>query len=158
MRTLTSPRTRWVSFFLQIALLYSQILLLMLIPGILVFHFAWNDRRSYGLFVLTYFPESSFFRHIPCGQAWLVRVQSNGEWDLNSKRIEPDRLPGALRIQIGARTRCIVFFDAESDVPYAQAIHAIDLIEQSTGRVVLLSPGTRRPTSAAQKFGLTPDK
>jgi hypothetical protein len=64
-----NPRPRWVSFFLQIALLYSQILVLMLIPGILVFHYAWNDHRSYGLFVLTYFPGSTFFRHIPCAQA-----------------------------------------------------------------------------------------
>jgi hypothetical protein len=128
----------------------------MLIPGILVFHYAWNDHRSYGLFVLTYFPESSFFRHIPCSQAWVVRVQSNGEWYLNSKRIEPDRLPEALTT--GARTSCIVFFDAESDVPYAQAIHAIDLIEQSAGRVVLLTPGTKSPTSAAQKFGITADR
>jgi hypothetical protein len=62
---------------------------------------------------------------------------------LNSKRIEPDRLPEALRAQFGARTSCIVFFDAKSDVPYAQAIHAIDLIEQSAGRVVLLTPGTK---------------
>ncbi len=144
MRTLTSPRTRLVSFSLQIALLYSQVLLLMLIPGILVFHYAWNDGRSYGLFVLAYFPESSFFRRNPCGQAWVVRVQSNGEWYLNSKRIEPDRLPEALRTQIGPRTSCIVFFDAESDVPYAQAIHVIDLIEQSAGRVVLLTPETKR--------------
>jgi hypothetical protein len=116
----------------------------MLIPGILVFHYAWNDHRSYGLFVLTYSPESSFFRHLPCAQSWAVRLESNGEWYLNSKKIEPDRLPEALRTQIGARTSCIVFFDAKSDVPYAQAIHAIDLIEQSAGRVVLLTPETKR--------------
>ena len=140
----TSSRPPWVSFSLQIALLYSQVLLLLLIPGILVFHYAWNDHRSYGLFVLTYFSESSFFRHVPCAQPSVVRVESNEEWYLNSKRIEPDRLPEALRTQFGARTSCIVFFDAESDVPYAQAIHAIDLIEQSAGRVVLLTPGTKR--------------
>jgi hypothetical protein len=141
----TSPRPPWISFFSQIALLYSQILLLMVIPGVLVFHYAWGkDHRSYGLFVLTYFPESSFFKHVPCTQAWVVRVESTEEWYLNSKRIEADGLSEALRAQIRGRTSCIVFFDAKPDVPYAEAIHAIDLIEQSPGRVVLLTPETKR--------------
>ena len=74
----------------------------------------------------------------------MVRVESNEEWYLNSKRIEPDDLPEALRAQIGGRTSCIVFFDAKSDVTYAEAIHAIDLIEESPGRVVLLTPETKR--------------
>jgi hypothetical protein len=113
-------------------------------PGGLVFHYAWAHDTSNGLFVLTYFPEASFFRHVPCAQAWVVRVESNEEWYLNSKRIEPDHLPEALRAQIGGRTSCIVFFDAKSDVPYAEAIHAIGLIEQSPGRVVLLTPETKR--------------
>jgi len=144
MRLRTSPRPPWILFSSQIALLYSQILLVLLIPGVLVFHYAREDNHSYGLFVLTYFPEASFFRHVPCAQAWVVRVESNEEWYLNSKRIEPDDLPEALRAQIGGRTSCIVFFDAKSDVPYAEAIHAIDLIEQSPGRVVLLTPETKR--------------
>ena len=63
-------------------------------------------------------------------------MESNEEWYLNSIRIEPDDLPEALRAQIGGRTSCIVFFDAKSDVTYAEAIHAIDL-------VVLLTPETK---------------
>jgi len=144
MGILKSPLPPWMSFFSQIALLYSQILLLTVIAGVLVFHYGYGrDDRSYGLFVLTYFPESWFFRHIPC-QAWVVRVESNEEWFLNSKRIEPDDLPETLQAQIGGRKSCIVFFDAKSDVPYAEAIQAIDLIEQTLGRVVLLTPETKR--------------
>jgi hypothetical protein len=134
----------WIPFFSQVGLLYSQILLLLVICGVLVFHYAWGyDHRSRGLFVLTYFPESSFFKHTPCAQAWVVRVESSKVWYLSSARIEPDDLPDALRAQIGTRTSCIVFFDAEPDVPYAEAIRAIDLIEQSPGRVVLLTPQTK---------------
>jgi biopolymer transport protein ExbD/TolR len=139
----TSPRPPWISFPSQIALLYSEILLLMVIPGVLIFHYAWPHDRSYGLFVLTYFPESSSFRHAPCAQAW-VRVESNKKWYLNSQRIEPDDLPETLRAQISGRISCVVFFDANSDVPYAEAIRAIDLIEQSSGKVVLLTPETKR--------------
>jgi len=63
---------------------------------------------------------------------------------LNSKRIEQDRLLEVLKKQIGARKNCIVFFEANFDVPYANAIHAIDLIEQSPGRVVLRTPKTKK--------------
>jgi hypothetical protein len=140
----TSPRSPWISSFSQIALLYSHILLLVVVPGVLVFHYAWAHGRSYGLFVLTYFPESSFFRHVPGAQAWVVRVESNKKWYLNSQRIEPDDLTETLRAQISGRTSRIVFFDANSDVPYAEAIHAIDLIEQSSGKVVLLTPETKK--------------
>lgn len=97
-----------------------------------------------GLLVLTYLPESQFFKNVPCTQAWVVRVESSDKWYLNSARIAPDDLPDTLRAQIGTRTSCIVFFDAEPDVPYANAIRAIDLIELSPRRVVLLTPQTKR--------------
>ena len=74
----------------------------------------------------------------------MVRVESSDKWYLNSARIAPDDLPDTLRAQIGTRTSCIVFFDAEPDVPYANAIRAIDLIELSPRRVVLLTPQTKR--------------
>jgi hypothetical protein len=133
----------WIPFFSQVGLLYSQILLLLVICGVLVFHFAWGyDHRSRGLFVLTYFPESWQFKHIPC-QEWVVRVKTTNEWYLNSARIEADDLPGALRAQIGARTSCIVLFDAAPEVPYAEAVRAIDQIEQTPASVVLLTPQTK---------------
>jgi biopolymer transport protein ExbD len=83
------------------------------------------------------------FTHMPCAQALVVRVESDEAWYLNSKRIEPDDFAEALRAQMGASRNCIVFFDAEPDVDYAVAIHAIDLIEQSQGTVVLLTPETK---------------
>jgi biopolymer transport protein ExbD len=140
-RVKVAPYTLFLS---QISLLYSQILLLLAISGLLVFHYAWGyDYRSHGLFVLTYLPESSFFKHVPCEQTLTVRVESSGEWYLNSARIEPDKLADALRAQIGARATCIVFFEADQDVPYYKAIHVISLIEQTQGRVVLLTPKTK---------------
>jgi hypothetical protein len=133
----------WTPFFSRISLLYSQVLLLAGIGAVLVL-VAWgNARRSQGLLVLTYFPESPMFTHMPCAQALVVRVESDEAWYLNSKRIEPDDFAEALRAQMGASRNCIVFFDAEPDVDYAVAIHAIDLIEQSQGTVVLLTPETK---------------
>lgn len=135
----------WIPFFSQVAFLYSQILVLLVLGGVLVFHFAWGyDHRSQGLFVLTYFPESQFFKHVPCSQSWVLRVESSDKWYLNSTRIEPDDLSDTLRAQIGTRTSCLVFFDAEPDVTYADAIRVINLIERSPGRVVILTRQTKR--------------
>jgi hypothetical protein len=70
--------------------------------------------------------------------------ESNEEWYLNSKRIEQttyQRHCGRKSVE-GQTVSC--FFDAKSDLPYAEAIHAIDLIEQSPGRVVLLTPETKK--------------
>lgn len=131
--------------FSQIGLLYSQTLLLLVFGGLLVFHYSWvHGHPPQGLYVLTYFPESYFFKHIPCAQAWVVRVGSNTVWYLNSAIIVPNDLSNTLRSQIGARTGCIVYFDVEPDVDYADAIRAIDLIEQTPGKVVLLTPQTKR--------------
>jgi hypothetical protein len=134
----------WIPFFSQVGLLYSQILLLVCLCAIPTFHYAWGGGMSYGFFVLTSFPESSLFRHLPCAQAWVVRVKSNGVWYLNTKRIEPDQLSATLRAEIGAKASCVVSLDAEPDVPFSEAIHAIELIEQSPGRVVLLTLQAKR--------------
>jgi biopolymer transport protein ExbD len=131
--------------FSQVGLLYAQILLLLVIPSVLVFMHSWGyDRHSVGLFVLTYFPQSSLFRHNSCTEEWVVRVDSEDDWYLNSKRVKQDELPKLLRQQIGQRTSCIVFLDANPDVPYALAVHAIDLIGETPGRVVLLTPGIKK--------------
>jgi hypothetical protein len=61
-------------------------------------------------------------------------------WYLNSTKIVPDDLPSTLQSQIGTRTRCMVLFDAEPEVDYS---HAIDIIEQTPGRVVLLTAQTK---------------
>jgi hypothetical protein len=71
-------------------------------------------------------------------------VESSNEWYLNDAGIVPDNLPNALRTQIGARLACTVIFDAGPEVPYAIVIHAVDLTEQTPGRVVLLTPQTKR--------------
>src|SRR4051812_16905203 len=139
----SNPRPSWVPSSIQVALLYSQVLLLMVVPGILVFHYAWHDHHSYGLLVLTYFSGSPFFKHTTCTQAWAVQIQSTGEWYLNAKRIEPDQLSEILRTQIGARASCMVFFVVKSDARYAEAIHAIDLMERSPARGVLVTPAKK---------------
>ncbi len=132
----------------RLGLLYSYILLPVIPPAILVFGYAWGyDHHSYGLFVLTYFPESwmtSRLKQIPCELAWVVRVESDKEWYLDSERIAPAELPARLRERMGERKGCMLVFDANPDIPFAEAVKAIEVIQQAGGRVVLLTPQTKK--------------
>lgn len=74
MGILTSPRRPWISIFSPIALLYSQILVLMVIPGVVVFHYAWRyDHHSQGLYVAVGL--SPKLKNLMCGESWTVRHQ-----------------------------------------------------------------------------------
>src|ERR1700676_1894103 len=61
----------WIRFLPKIGLLYSQVFILLAICVVLAF--LTYEHHSQGLFVLTYFPESWQFKHIPC-QARVVQV------------------------------------------------------------------------------------
>jgi hypothetical protein len=124
----------------QVGLLYSQLLLLAAFGGLIAYGFAWGpEHPARGLYVLCV-PKSWLFTHNPCERSWTVSVKSNGTWYLDSLQIAPDQLPMVLRSQMGNKKTCVVFFEADPDVPYADAIRAIDLIEQISGRVALSTP------------------
>jgi hypothetical protein len=137
-------RTPWTA----IEVLFAQILLLIILPAAVVFGYSWGyGHHSYGLFVLNYFSESwmtSRLKEDPCQLAWVVRVESNDDWYLNSERITPVDLSTRLRLRMGERNGCMLLFDANPDVSFADAIHAIELIEQTGGRVALLTPHTKK--------------
>lgn len=129
----------------HIGLLYPQFLCLIFLPmGAVI----WSYGRHYvGLPVTTYVsrPYGASNRKIStCARAWAVRVQSSDVWYLNSELINPHDLSGRLRQQFGERTGCTVFFDADLDLPFDVAARAIDAIEQTPARVVLLTPATKK--------------
>jgi len=144
MGILTSPRPPWISFFSQIALLYAQILILMLIPGVLVFHYAWGyDHRSHGLFVAVGL--SPMMKNLTCGEAWTVRVDARENWYLNSTKISQNELAGVLSQRLGDKTNCAVYLDVDPSLPYAVAIEAIGTIQKTRAQVVvLLTPKTKK--------------
>jgi hypothetical protein len=87
-----------------------------------------------------------------CRHHRILRGQDTG---LNLAHSEQWTCLYALRAQIGAATTASCLFDAEPDVRYAYPIHALDLIEQTPGRIVLLTPETKRshiPPSARTRY------
>jgi hypothetical protein len=127
----------------QIGLLYSYILLLLIVPAALVFAYAWGlTQHRYGLYVLTNL--SAIMKSHSCGEAWVVRIDKKQNWYLNKTLTSPAELPGLLRRQLVGEAKCAVYLDVDSSLDYEVAIHAIDAIQSTPVKaVVLLTPGTK---------------
>lgn len=142
----TSPAP-WPAFLSTIGFLYAEILLLLVIPGILIFHFAWGyGRPHYGLYVLTNL--SPMMRKFSCGTSWTVRIDDKENWYLNSTKTTDVELPTLLSQQLGKPTNCAVYLDVAASLNYYVAVHAIDVIQTTQAKaVVLLTPQTKKLSS-----------
>lgn len=141
------PRQRvapWIPFFSQFGLLYSYILLLIVIPAILIFGYAWGyGQLRYGLYVLT--DLSPLVKSRSCGEARTVRIDKKETWYLNSTKTSSQELPELIRQQLGGQSQCVVYLDVDPSLNYAVAVHAIDVIQTTQAKaVVLLTPRTRK--------------
>jgi hypothetical protein len=144
MGILTSPRPPRISFFSLIALLYSQILVLMVIPGVVVFHYAWRyDHHSQGLYVAVGL--SPMLKNLMCGESWTVRIDSRENWYLNSTKTSQNELAGVLSQRLGDKSNCAVYLDVDPSLPYAVAVEAVATIQKTRAKVaVLLTPKTKK--------------
>ena len=65
-------------------------------------------------------------------------------WRLKGKKISPSEVSSVLSDLGGGGSNCVVFLDVDKDLPYSVAIQAIDSVEGTGFKVVLLTPGTER--------------
>jgi hypothetical protein len=139
-----SPRPPWISSFSVIALLYSYILVLLVIPGVVVFHYAWRyDHRSQGLYVAV--GPSPMLKNLMCGESWTVRIDSRENWYLNSTKTSQNELAEVLSQRLGYKMNCAVYLDVDPSLPYAVTIEAISTIQKTRAKVVvLLTPKTKK--------------
>jgi biopolymer transport protein ExbD len=108
-----------------------------------MFHYAWGyGRPHYGLYVLT--DLSPTMKKPSCGTNWVVRIDERENWYLNSAKTTAGELLAMLRHQLGQSTDCVVYLDVDPSLHYEVAIHAIDSIQTTESRaVVLLTPKTK---------------
>jgi hypothetical protein len=137
----------WPTFLSTIGLVYSQILLLLVIPGVLIFHYAWGHGRPlHGLYVLT--DLSPRMKGLSCDTNWMVRIDERETWYLNSTKTTAQELPALLRKQLGQSTNCAVYLDVNPSLTYDVAIKAIDSIQITQSKaVILLTPQTKKLSS-----------
>lgn len=131
--------------FPSVGLLYAHLLLLLVLPGVTVFIHAWGyDQRSVGLVAYLLTPNSLGARRDAYSETWFLRIDARERWYLNGKEVSESQIPTVLSERKGGPCNCIVFLDVDQDLPYALAIHALDLVEGTGLRVVLLTPGTKK--------------
>jgi hypothetical protein len=159
-RTISDRDLWYITSFVDstIGLVYSQILLLLVIPGVLMFHYAWGyGRPHYGLYVLT--DLSTVMKKLSCGTKWVVRIDERENWYLNSTKTTAEELPAMLRHQLGQSTDCAVYLDVDPSLNYEVAVHVIDSIQTTQSEtVVLLTPQTKSDSVIKSGRALKPDK
>jgi biopolymer transport protein ExbD len=84
-------------------------------------------------------------KNLSYGTNWVVRVDERENWYLNSTKTTAEELPAMLRHQLGqSTTDCAVYLDVAPSLNYGVAVHAIDSIQTTESRaVVLLTPQTK---------------
>ena len=79
------------------------------------------------------------------GEAWVVRVDKKESWYLNTTKTSSQELPGLLHQQLGGETQCAVYLDVDPSLNYGIAIRAVDAIQTTQAKaVVLLTPQTKK--------------
>src|SRR5262249_52224964 len=130
--------------------LYSQISLLFLICGLSLFGSTWASYQpSTGLFVVAHL--SSEMKSRTCAEIWVVRIDKQGTWYLNSARTSPQELVGSLRRQLAGQTNCAVYLDVDPSLNYEAAVHAIDAVQATQAKFVVLSTPQRTQLDSTVK-------
>jgi hypothetical protein len=123
-------------------LLYAQLLLLLIFPGVQLYHYSYGlDHPPWGLYVVL---DSKFLEDragLTCPQA-SVDLVGRDEWLLNSKPVKPNELPALVREGVNGNKHCFVFLRANPTLPYEIPIKAIELISEVPATVVLVTPKT----------------
>ena len=142
MGTRLMGRTPGLPFY---GLLCAQTLCLLIIPAALLFGRVWGyDRHSFGLMVHLSRASSATTMSDPGTEPLVVRIDSKERWYLNSQRVSPSELITLLNQKLGRRPGWFVYLDVDSDLQFGVAVHAIDLIEATQAKVVLLTPNTKK--------------
>jgi biopolymer transport protein ExbD len=109
--------------------------------------FSGNRPRSYGIPVRV-LPPGMIQSSTDRTTGLLVYVDRAGNLYLNSKRIKAEDLPRALEAEFALRPDSSVYVDGDSDVEYADVVHAMDLVRSAGGTVILLTPKMRAEADA----------
>jgi biopolymer transport protein ExbD len=86
-----------------------------------------------------------------CGEAWMVRIDAKENWYLNSTTTSQPKLAEMLSQQLGDQPNCAVYLKVAPSLPYAVAIRAIDTIQKTRAKLVVLSTLRSEEVSSSKK-------
>jgi hypothetical protein len=130
------------------ALLYTITLGSVILPAFLIFLYSWGyDHRGAGIRVRLIPPAplrfSDSFRPLDVPlRVECTRLNSSPRLYLNSIAVQPNELPGALKIALKSRPDWIVYVTGDSDCNWQDVADAIDIVRNAGAQVVLLTANT----------------
>ncbi len=147
-----SPRRIRFSQPPSFGLVYSLVLGTVLMPSFLIFYYIWGyDQHSKGIEV--HLVSLGPLRTPPDVGLTpvVVRIEYRGDHPqpglhLNSKPIPLDGLSASLKTQLKTRSEWVVYVEADSNVDWADAMNAIDIIRESGAKIVLLTTEVTAPS------------
>lgn len=147
---LLKPRFRQIPHF---GLIFSVILAVLLVPAFLIYLYAWGyDYPSSGIHVHLIrpgppispgFDPPEVLLHVEC-----LGLDTPTRFYLNSRLVQVDALPGALKLELKSRADWVVYVKGDPDCTWETVADAIDIDRTAGAQVVLLTsvpPNAARP-------------
>jgi biopolymer transport protein ExbD len=111
---------------------------------ILIFIFmVYGPLPSKGLFVSWRKPGAVVWEKSPWPDTLEVYIRTPARFFVNSEEVDRNDLPSKLTEQLGRRAEWSVYFEADADTPYMDAVYAIDVIQGCGAKLIWVTPKMR---------------
>ena len=125
--------------------------------SILIFtYMIFGPFPSQGLFVSWKNREAVVWEKSPWPDTLAVYVRAPARFFLNGHEVSRTDLPAKLTEQLSRRAEWTVYFEAESDVSYGEAIYAIATIQACGAKLIWITPRTREDWQQESKQSKSP--
>jgi len=113
------------------------------LPLLIVFLFAWmSEAYSVGTYALIPTPHEIRTTLHSRNEPPRVWLRASGEFFLDEKRVPRDELRDAVRYELANRVNEIVYFGADGNPDFVEAVFAINEIRLAGGNVIWVTPKT----------------
>ena len=102
-----------------------------------------GPQPSKGLFVRWKKQDAVVWEKSPWPDTLEVYVRTPGRFFVNSEEVDRNELRSKLVGQLGRRVEWTVYFEADADTPYVDAVYAIDVIQACGAKLIWVTPKMR---------------
>jgi len=118
---------------------------------VVVFEMAGNHRREYGLMVNLKYGDAPAWQRTAWTETLSVYVDGRDRFYLNGRPVPQQDLRMRLNDELEKRANWAVYFEADDNCTYANAVFAIDTIQGLGAKVIWLTPRVREQLSKGSK-------
>ncbi len=118
---------------------------------IIFYYFLTQPLHLQGLSVDFKGQDGASIAHSPWTETLGVYIKEQGRFYVNGKLVEKEKLCEKLREELGKRAVWTVYVEADSNANFQEAVYAMDTITGLGGKVIWITPMTRKEWAQKQK-------